>query len=330
MLALWQLYTVGVPGPSLCCRRRPRSPSELWGQRPLLLDNTWVTVEEILIGFGLAIVLGVLLAMLIRSSRTIERALYPWLVVSQRVPVPAVAPIFVIWTGFDLRPKIMVIALVGFFPIAVNTIDGLRAADPQLLRLMKTLRRSRWQRFRYAQLPASLPFLFSGLKVAAALSTVIGAVFGEWVGASEGLGYLILVLNNATDTTTMFATIFLLSDDRHLPVPRRLCSSGCCCPGTTTPATTRPSPSPPPTRSRSEHGLVSAAAAPVLIRGAWVLLMAPGADPIRDGALLMGSAGEIAAVGPARGAGGSQTPTSKWSATATASSCRGWSTPTPT
>jgi len=175
-----------------------------------LIDNTWVTVEEILIGFSLAIALGVVLAILIRSSRTIERAVYPWLVVSQMVPVPAVAPIFVIWTGFDLRPKVMVVALVAFFPIAVNSIDGLRAADPQLLRLMRTLRASRWQQFRYARLPAALPFLFSGLKVAAALA-VIGAVFGEWVGSSEGLGHLILVLNNATETATMFATIFVLS-----------------------------------------------------------------------------------------------------------------------
>lgn len=210
LLAVWQLYTVvsDVPESSL------PSPTEIakagWEQRQLLLDNTWITIEEILIGFAAAIVLGVVLAMLIRSSRTVERALYPWLVVSQMVPVPAVAPIFVIWTGFDLRPKIMVIALVAFFPIAVNTIDGLRAADPQLLRLMRTLKASRWQRFRYAQLPAALPFVFSGLKVAAALS-VIGAVFAEWVGASEGLGYLILVLNNATETATMFATIFLLA-----------------------------------------------------------------------------------------------------------------------
>ena len=210
VLAAWQLYTVvsDVPESSL------PSPTEIakagWENRQLLLDNMWITIEEILIGFAAAIVLGVGLAILIRSSRVVERALYPWLVVSQMVPVPAIAPIFVIWTGFDLRPKIMVIALVAFFPIAVNTIDGLRAADPQLLRLMKTLRASRWKRFRYAQLPAALPFLFSGLKVAAALS-VIGAVFGEWVGASEGLGYLILVLNNATETATMFATIFLLA-----------------------------------------------------------------------------------------------------------------------
>ncbi|HKQ18065.1 MAG TPA: ABC transporter permease, partial [Solirubrobacterales bacterium] len=210
VLAVWQLYTVvsNVPESSL------PAPTEIaragWEHRDLLIDNTWVTVEEILIGFALAIVLGVLLAILIRSSRTVERAVYPWLVVSQMVPVPAVAPIFVIWTGFDLRPKVMVVALVAFFPIAVNSIDGLRAADPQLLRLLRTLRASRWQQFRYARLPAALPFLFSGLKVAAALA-VIGAVFGEWVGSSEGLGHLILVLNNATETATMFATIFVLS-----------------------------------------------------------------------------------------------------------------------
>ena len=210
VLALWQLYTVvsDVPESSL------PAPTEIaragWEHRDLLIDNTWVTVEEILIGFALAIVLGVVLAILIRSSKTVERAVYPWLVVSQMVPVPAVAPIFVIWTGFDLRPKVMVVALVAFFPIAVNSIDGLRAADPQLLRLMRTLRASRWQQFRYARLPAALPFLFSGLKVAAALA-VIGAVFGEWVGSSEGLGHLILVLNNATETATMFATIFVLS-----------------------------------------------------------------------------------------------------------------------
>ena len=209
-LAAWQLYVTvaDVPESSL------PSPTEIaaagWDARSLLIDNTWVTVGEILLGFGLAIVVGLGLALLIRSSRTVERAVYPWLVVSQMVPVPAIAPIFVIWTGFDLRPKVMVIALVAFFPIVVNTVDGLRAADPGLLRLMRTMGASRLQRLRYASFPASLPFLFSGLKVAAALS-VIGAVFAEWVGSSEGLGHLILVLNNATDTATMFAAIFLLS-----------------------------------------------------------------------------------------------------------------------
>lgn len=210
VLVVWQALVMitGISETSL------PSPIEVaksgWENRQLLIDNTWVTVLEILIGFLAAIVLGVFLAALIHSSKTVERALYPWLVVSQMVPIPAIAPIIVIWTGFDLRPKIIVIALVSFFPIAVNTIDGLRAVDPQLLRLMKTLKASWWQRFRLAQVPAALPHFFSGLKVAAALS-VIGAVFAEWVGSSEGLGYLILVLNNNTETATMFATIFLLS-----------------------------------------------------------------------------------------------------------------------
>jgi ABC-type nitrate/sulfonate/bicarbonate transport system permease component len=140
----------------------------------------------------------------------IERALYPWLVVSQMVPIPAVAPIFVLWTGFDIRPKLMVIALVCFFPIVVNTIDGLRAVEPELLDLLRTLGASSVQRFRLARVPAALPFVFSGLKVSAAFS-VLGAVFGEWVGANSGLGYEILVLNNQSATADMFAVIALLS-----------------------------------------------------------------------------------------------------------------------
>lgn len=211
-LALWQLYCV-VSGVSESSLPKPTQVAEaLWTQwGPLELgSNAWVTIKEILIGYAAAIALGVGLAVVIRSSPLVERALYPWLVVSQMVPIPAIAPILVLWTGFDIRPKIMVIALVSFFPIAVNTIDGLRAVDPQLIRLLRTMKASAWQRFRHAQLPASLPFFFAGLKIAAALS-VIGAVFAEWVGSSEGLGYLILVLNNATETASMFAVIFLLA-----------------------------------------------------------------------------------------------------------------------
>ena len=210
LLAAWQGYVAisGVPESSL------PSPTEIaaagWEQRELLIDNAWPTMAEILIGFAAAIVLGVLTALAVRSSKLAERALYPWLVASQMIPIVAVAPIFVIWTGFDLRPKVMVIALVAFFPIAVNTIDGLRAVDPALLRLLRTMGASRWARLRLARVPAALPFFFSGLKISAALA-VIGAVFAEWVGSSEGLGYLILVLNNATETATMFAVIGVLA-----------------------------------------------------------------------------------------------------------------------
>ncbi|MDO8213212.1 ABC transporter permease [Conexibacter sp. CPCC 206217] len=184
--------------------------SAMWDIRDLLLDNAWVTIKEILIGYAIAIVLGVGLAVLLASTLLAERAIYPWLVVSQMVPIPAIAPILVIWTGFDMRPKVIVIALVSFFPIAVNMLDGLKSTDRELLNLLKTLGAGRWKRFRTAQLPSSLPFLFSGLKIAAALA-VIGAVFGEWVGADAGLGYLILTLNNQVATAEMFATVAVLA-----------------------------------------------------------------------------------------------------------------------
>lgn len=210
VLTLWQLYAVFGDIKESSLPKPTQVAQALWENREMLIENAWVTIKEILLGFTLAIIIGVSMALLIRSSKTAERAVYPWLVVSQMVPIPAIAPILVIWTGFDMRPKVLVIALVSFFPIAVNMIDGLRAADPELLNLLKTLKANAWQRFRKAQLPASLPFLFSGLKVAAAFS-VIGAVFAEWVGASEGLGYLVLVLNNQTATTDMFAVIVSLS-----------------------------------------------------------------------------------------------------------------------
>ncbi len=210
VIGCWQLLTVLTDIPESSLPSPIQVADAFWTQRELLVENSWVTIKEILLGYGAAILLGIALAVLIHSSKLVERALYPWLVVSQMVPIPAVAPIIVIWTGFDLRPKIIVIMLVCFFPIAVNTIDGLRAVEPDMIRLLKTLRASWWQRFRKAQLPAALPFVFSGLKIGAALS-VIGAVFAEWVGASEGLGYLILVLNNATQTAEMFATIIALA-----------------------------------------------------------------------------------------------------------------------
>lgn len=212
VLGLWQLYCVlsGVGESSL--PKPTRVAESLWQDWAELGfgHSAWVTFKEILLGYALAIVLGVTLAVAIRSSPLVERALYPWLVVSQMVPIPALAPILVLWLGFDIWPKVIVIALVSFFPIAVNTIDGLRAVDPRMLRMLRTMRASPWQRFRHARLPAALPYVFSGLKIAAALA-VIGAVFAEWVGASEGLGHLILVLNNATNTPAMFAVIFLLA-----------------------------------------------------------------------------------------------------------------------
>jgi ABC-type nitrate/sulfonate/bicarbonate transport system permease component len=206
----WELYVVLSGINEILLPAPTRVASTLWSNRSTLATDAWVTIKEIVLGYLLAVVFGVGLAILVHSSRAIERALYPWLVVSQMVPIPAIAPIFVLWTGFDIRPKLMVITLVCFFPIVVNTIDGLRAVEPELLNLLRTLGASQLQRFRMARVPAALPFVFSGLKVSAAFS-VLGAVFGEWVGANNGLGYEILVLNNQSATADMFGVIVLLS-----------------------------------------------------------------------------------------------------------------------
>jgi ABC-type nitrate/sulfonate/bicarbonate transport system permease component len=206
----WQAYVAVTNINEILLPPPSRVASAFWSDKSLLASDAWVTIREIVYGYLLAVVLGIGLAVLIHASRRAERALYPWLVVSQMVPIVAVAPIFVLWTGFDIRPKLMVIALVCFFPIVVNTIDGLRAVEPELLNVLRTLGASRLQVFRMARAPAALPFVFSGLKVAAAFS-VLGAVFGEWVGANAGLGYEILILNNQSATADMFAVIALLS-----------------------------------------------------------------------------------------------------------------------
>ncbi len=171
-----------LPPPSAVART-------LVDDRALLLRHARVTLAEVLLGFALALAAGVLLAVLIDASATVERAVYPLVVASQTVPVPALAPLLLVWFGYGLLPKVLVTALVAFFPIAVNTVDGLRATDRDALRLLRTLGAGRWARFRLAKLPSALPSLFSGARVGVAVS-VIGAVFGELVGASEGLGYL--------------------------------------------------------------------------------------------------------------------------------------------
>ena len=182
----------------------------LWSDRQLLLGNAWVTVQEVLAGFAIAAVAGFGFALVLHLSDTMRRALYPLLVASQTVPVIAIAPILVVWLGFGIGPKLAIIALVCFFPITVNALDGLRSVDPELPRMMRTLDASRGQILRRVEIPSALPFLLSGAKIAAVVS-VIGAVFGEWSGADEGLGHLILVAQGQVQTARVFAAVFVLS-----------------------------------------------------------------------------------------------------------------------
>jgi putative hydroxymethylpyrimidine transport system permease protein len=190
------------------------SPAEiaesLWDDRELLAENAWVTLVEVVAGLAIALVLGYLIAVVLHLSPVLRRAFYPLIVASQTVPVIAIAPVLIVWFGFGIGPKLAIIALVCFFPVTVNTLDGLRAVDPALVRMMRTLDADRGTILRRVEAPSSLPYFFSGAKVAAAVA-VIGAVFGEWSGADEGLGHLILTSQAQLQTARVFAAVVVLS-----------------------------------------------------------------------------------------------------------------------
>jgi ABC-type nitrate/sulfonate/bicarbonate transport system permease component len=183
--------------------------SSLWENRSLLAENAWVTLREVVLGLGLAVVFGLGFAVLLHLSGTLKQATYPLLVASQAIPILALAPILVVTFGYGIVPKLAIVVLVCFFPIAVTSFDGLRAVDPDAVKLLRTLDGSRWQVFRRLEAPTALPYAFSGAKVATAFA-VIAAVFGEWAGANSGLGWLILQDNGQFETARLFAEVAIL------------------------------------------------------------------------------------------------------------------------
>jgi NitT/TauT family transport system permease protein/putative hydroxymethylpyrimidine transport system permease protein len=192
-----------IPAPSDVARA-------LWDDHALLADNGWVTLKEVLAGFALAVAAGAGFAAVLHLSPTLRRAVYPLLVASQTVPIVVVAPILVVWLGFGIGPKLAIIALICFFPVTVNTLDGLGSVDADLVKMMRTLDAGRWQIFRRVEAPTALPYFFSGAKIAVAVA-VIGAVFGEWAGSSSGLGHLIQEASAQLETARTFAAVVVLS-----------------------------------------------------------------------------------------------------------------------
>ena len=190
------------------------APSEvaqaLVDDRHLLLSDTWVTAREVLLGFALALAVAIAIAVLLHLSPVLRRAVYPLVIASQAVPVIVIAPILVIWLGFGIAPKLIVIALICFFPIVVNTLDGLRSVDEGQIKALRTLNASRIGIFRHLELPSALPFLFSGAKVAVAVA-VIGAVFAELVGSDAGLGHAIQIGTAQLLAARVFAAVLILS-----------------------------------------------------------------------------------------------------------------------
>jgi NitT/TauT family transport system permease protein len=172
-------------------------------------ENILVTVGEAAIGFGIAVTIGLVLGTLIAEFRTIERIVYPYLIALQTMPKIALAPVLLVWFGFGLGSKIAVAAVISLFPILVNTIAGLKSCDPGRLDVLRALGAGRWDCFRLVKLPNALPFIFSGLS-AAVMFALTGALVGEFVGASAGLGYLIVQANNSMDIPQVFAILLIL------------------------------------------------------------------------------------------------------------------------
>jgi putative hydroxymethylpyrimidine transport system permease protein len=214
LLALFVLAWQGVASLQSVDDLTLASPVETWqalsDDWSLLIDNAGVTLVEVVLGLAISLAAGVAFGVAMHLVRPLRDAAYPLLVASQAIPVVVLAPIFVLAFDYGIGPKLAIVALICFFPITVNLLDGLRSTPPELLKLMHSMGASRLRTLRSVELPASLPSLFSGLKVAASVS-VIGAVFGEWAGADEGLGRLVLLGNNQLQTPRVYAGIVLLT-----------------------------------------------------------------------------------------------------------------------
>ncbi len=210
LVAMWEAAVVGFGIPAYLIPAPHQVGVTLWSKFGLLMSHTWATIAEIVIGFVVSAVVGVGGGIIMVASRPFERLAYPLLVLSQTVPKIIVAPLFIAWFGFGLLPKVVIAALIAFFPIILSTIAGLKAIDPEVVLLARSMRGTPVQIFAKIRLPNALPSIFSGLKIGATLA-VVGAIVGEFIGADQGLGYLMMVANGYLDMPLLFAAIVLLS-----------------------------------------------------------------------------------------------------------------------
>ena len=209
-LVAWQLFVIIWKVPPYLLPTPTAIAHTFFSELPDLLRHGWVTVYEMIAGYALAVAVAIPLAIAITSSRRFNELVMPTMLFFQIVPKVAIAPLFLVWFGVGATPKILVAFLISFFPIVIDAAVGLRSMSPEMGDLAKSMGASRWQIFAQFRLPTSLPYLFSGLKVAATLA-IAGTVVGEFVGADKGLGYLLLVTNSNMQTSLMFAAIVALT-----------------------------------------------------------------------------------------------------------------------
>jgi putative hydroxymethylpyrimidine transport system permease protein len=207
---VWELVVRAAHVPDYLFPAPSAIASSFGSDAGLLGNATLVTVREVVLGFLLSVSLGLAIAVLVHVSSVLRQALLPVLVLSQAVPTVVLAPILAIVLGYGIAPKLVVVAIVCFFPIVVSAADGLHSVDTELVRMMRTLHGSRFAIFRRVEFPAALPAIFSGLRIAATYAAV-GAVFGEWAGSSSGLGFVMLQAQPALATGRIFAAVLILS-----------------------------------------------------------------------------------------------------------------------
>jgi NitT/TauT family transport system permease protein len=209
-LAIWQIGVMVYKVPPYLLPPPTDVTQTFVSEFPRLLRHGWVTTYEMLLGYGLAVAIAIPLAIAITSSKRFDEFVMPTMLFFQVIPKVAVAPLFLVWFGVGALPKVLVAFLISFFPIVIDAAVGLRSMSPEMGDLARSMGSTRLQIFLRFRLPTSLPYLFSGLKVAATLA-IAGAVVGEFVGADQGLGYLLLVTNSNMETSLMFATLVALT-----------------------------------------------------------------------------------------------------------------------
>lgn len=210
VLVGWQVYVwlsdirpQTLPGPIRIVRESVESAGSIWA-------HALVTMSEVAAGFAISIVCALALGLLLDLSATVRRALYPIIVASQTIPIPVVAPLMIVWFGFGVTPKIIVIGLFTFVPIVLGFAAGLASTERPTINLMRTFGSSRWQMYRYVKIPAALPDLFTGLRIAA-IYAVLGAIFGELAGATDGLGIFLEQSRLSFRTDLVFGAIFVVA-----------------------------------------------------------------------------------------------------------------------
>jgi len=210
VLLIWQLVASSGMVPRFILPSPTATFMTLFEPRYQWLNNSWVTAVEIFCGYGLAVAFGVVVALLFSWSRLLHMAFFPLFITISLVPKVALGPLLVIWLGYGITTNIIFAFILSFFPILITTARGLREIEPDLLDLVRSLKGSRMQIFLKIQLPGALPYIFSAMKVGAILA-VAGAIVGEFVAASHGLGYLMIQVQGQLDAAGMFMAVILLT-----------------------------------------------------------------------------------------------------------------------